>query len=85
MQAFYIDRWPVNVANASRPEAEGHLGGAPWKGLKVLLVDDVLTTGASISTYAHYIRKNGGRVVAAAVIVRNGGFRRYELLNPDRY
>ncbi|MEM2866715.1 MAG: orotate phosphoribosyltransferase [Candidatus Hadarchaeales archaeon] len=57
-----------------RTETKGHgterlLEGELGKGERVLLVDDVATTGGSLGKAVEAVRKEGGRVEAAAVLV----------------
>ena len=43
------------------------------KGSRILLVDDVLTTGATCSEAASMLKKAGAKTVAVAVIARTEG------------
>jgi ComF family protein len=49
--------------------------GESLKGLRILLVDDVLTTGATSSEAAKILKKAGAQLVAVAVIARAQGER----------
>ncbi len=41
-----------------------------WQGKHVLIVDDVMTTGASMHALAHVIKRAGARQVTAVVLAR---------------
>jgi len=56
-----------NVKGAFRVRKHRDLDGA-----RVLLVDDILTTGATCSEAARALKKAGAAVVAAAVVARAG-------------
>jgi predicted amidophosphoribosyltransferase len=47
--------------------------GYNFSGLRVLLVDDILTTGATCSEAARTLREAGAAAVAAAVVARAQG------------
>jgi len=47
--------------------------GAFVKGKKVLVVEDVLTTGGSVKKVIDLVRKSGGTIVGLAVIANRGG------------
>ena len=60
----------------------GHFGFAgrmPCKDARVLLVDDVLTTGATCSEAAKMLKQAGAAMVAVAVVARAQGH-----LSPQR-
>jgi ComF family protein len=57
-----------NVRGAFRTRAGYHL-----EGLRVLLVDDILTTGATCSEAAKMLKQAGASMVAAAVVARAQG------------
>jgi ComF family protein len=57
-----------NVRGAFRVRAGYHL-----QGLRVLLVDDILTTGATCSEAAKMLKQSGAAMVAAAVVARAQG------------
>jgi ComF family protein len=57
-----------NVRGAFRVRAGYHL-----EGLRILLVDDILTTGATCSEAARMLKQAGAATVAAAVVARAQG------------
>ena len=68
------------LAGLSRLERRQHMQGAfrmrlrpEWKGRTVLLVDDILTTGATTGTAARAIKQAGAKRVVVAVIGRAEG------------
>jgi len=74
-----------------RVERKGHgtdrLLEADVEGKRVLIVDDVSTTGGSIESAAREIMKNGGKVVGALVIVdrEEGARERLKTLGIELY
>lgn len=48
-------------------------GWADFRGARVLLVDDILTTGATCGEIARVLRRAGAAAVAAAVVARAEG------------
>lgn len=58
-----------NVRGAYAVSRKGHLDGA-----HVLLVDDVMTTGATMNELARILRRDGAREVSVAVFARGVGF-----------
>lgn len=58
----------INVQRAMQPGAESRR----LQGRRVLLVDDVLTTGATMNMAARWCRRAGARQVAVAVVARAG-------------
>ena len=58
----------ANVRGAFRVRA-----GYDWDGLQVVLVDDILTTGATVGEVAKVLKKAGVLSVAAAVLARGTG------------
>ncbi|WP_108977133.1 ComF family protein [Leptospira ryugenii] len=44
-----------------------------WKGLHILIVDDIFTTGASLNEVARLFRLSGARRVTCLVILNNEG------------
>ena len=62
----------ANVAGAFAPGAARvwRRGGLPLEGLRILLVDDVMTTGATLSTCAAVLRSAGADAVDAFVMAR---------------
>jgi predicted amidophosphoribosyltransferase len=56
-----------NVAGAFRAAA-----GYDLRGLRVVLVDDVLTTGATANEVARVLRRAGASGVYAVVVARTG-------------
>ncbi len=65
----YVSGKPLGYA---RPRRKQHGLGRTVEGARtgrVLLVDDVATTGGSLAAAAEAVREHGGRPVAAAVIV----------------
>jgi ComF family protein len=59
----------TNVRGAYRVPADSSLRGA-----HVLLIDDVMTTGATASEIARVLRRSGARSVSVAVVARGVGF-----------
>jgi predicted amidophosphoribosyltransferase len=72
-------------AERRRLVAESSLQVATCDGLQVLLLDDVLTTGASLEAYARVLRSAGASVVGAAVIGRHDRDNARAPINPGRY
>jgi len=54
-----------NVAGAFRAK-----GGRPLEGLRVLLIDDVMTTGATASACARALKSGGAKYVALLTVAR---------------
>jgi orotate phosphoribosyltransferase len=57
-----------------RPEKKGHGAGGQFKGRfvpgdRILVVDDVVTTGGSLIRAMHAIQEEGGVIVAAATLI----------------
>jgi predicted amidophosphoribosyltransferase len=61
-------RWE-NVRGAFRASRSSWLG-CRFAGARVLLVDDILTTGATASESARVLRRAGAAFVAVAVVAR---------------
>ena len=55
------------------------------KGRKVLVVEDLVTTGGSIRKVIEAVRKAGGEVVAAAVLCNRGDVDKGAIGNPPRF
>jgi orotate phosphoribosyltransferase len=60
-----------------RPEKKGHGAGGQFKGRfvpgdRILVVDDVVTTGGSLIRAMDAIRDEGGTIVAAATLIDRG-------------
>lgn len=63
----------ANVTGAfARGRMRGKGGGKPLDGLRVLLVDDVMTTGATLATCAAVLHDAGAAAVDALVLARTG-------------
>jgi len=53
---------------------DGHL---PVEDDKILVIDDVFTTGGSLRRMTDVLTKNGGRVIGAGVVVKRGEGKMY--------
>jgi ComF family protein len=47
-----------------------------WRGARVLIVDDVMTTGATANEIARLLKKAGARTISVAVLARGTGLAR---------
>lgn len=54
-------------------------------GKRVLLIDDVVTTQATLSIYREALKDAGATIVGASVIGKYDRYRRFAALNPRRY
>ena len=63
--AFWQTKWDAAEAHAAALEVL-----SPVTGLTVLLVDDVFTTGAQMTTVARFLRQRGAREVRGLVLAR---------------
>jgi predicted amidophosphoribosyltransferase len=61
-----------NLAGALAPRALCRWQDQPWRGRSAWLVDDVLTSGASLHEAARVLRRGGARVLGALVLARAG-------------
>lgn len=61
-----------NLAGALAPRARSRWRHRPWRGRGAWLVDDVLTSGASLDEAARVLRRGGARVLGAFVLARAG-------------
>ncbi len=77
----YLRRWRRTAPQTSVPAADRQKNvrgafrarpGAPLKGQTVLLVDDVLTTGATLHEAASGLRQGGAARVVVAILARAG-------------
>ncbi len=55
------------------------------KGKKVLIVDDILTTGSSVEAVVRAVRETGGEVIGVAVICNRGGVTAEQLGVPELF
>lgn len=61
-----------NLAGALAPRARSRWRHRPWRGRGAWLVDDVLTSGASLEEATRALRRGGARVHGAFVLARAG-------------
>lgn len=55
------------------------------KGKKVLVVEDVLTTGGSVKKVVELVRANGGIVVGLGALCNRGGVTSADVANPPKF
>ncbi|MBL6721284.1 MAG: ComF family protein [Planctomycetes bacterium] len=61
-----------NLTGALAPSARSGWRDRPWQGRSAWIVDDVLTSGASVDEAARVLRRGGARVLGALVLSRAG-------------
>jgi len=54
------------------------------EGKRVLVVEDVVTTGGSVKKVVDAVRKHGGEVIGVAMLCNRGGIKPEEISNPPK-